>query len=163
MERWKQIEEYPMYEVSSKGRIRNIKTGRILRTYEDPCGYQIVNLTKNGKQKTVRIHTIMLNTFYGKDYDDVIATYLDGDKTNLDIDNLDWSRQTDIQNRRFRRCMLTGEHNNKLIRVVETGEEFESVTEAGRALGLSRSTISKCLNYPYYKNRLGYHFVEIEH
>lgn len=163
MERWKQIEEFPMYEVSTKGRIRNIKTGRILRTCEDPYGYRVAKLTKKGKQKTVRLHTIMLNTFHGKYYDDVIATYLDGDKTNLDIDNLDWSRQTDIQTRKFRRCMLTGECNNKIIRVLETGEEFESITETARALGLSRSTVSKCLNYPYYKNRLGYHFVEVEH
>lgn len=163
MERWKQIEEFPMYEVSTKGQIRNIKTGRILRTYTDPRGYQVVNLTKNGKQKTVRIHTVMLTTFHGRHYDEDIATYLDGDKTNLDIDNLDWSRQYDIKRREHIRHSLTGKYNNKVIRVLETGEEFESIAEASRILGLSKSSISKCLNYPYYTNRMGYHFVEVDH
>lgn len=33
MKEWKTIPEYPMYEASSEGEIRNRKTGRILKTH----------------------------------------------------------------------------------------------------------------------------------
>ena len=164
MERWKQIEEYPLYEVSSRGRIRNIKTGRILHTYEDKYGYQIVTLTKNGKQKTIRVHTLVAAAFCEKHYDDTEVAYRDGDRKNLDADNLDWWRRDDINRRTYIRNGREKRPGRKMraIKVLETGEIFESITEASKELNLSLSTISKCLNYPYYNNRMGYHFEEIE-
>ncbi|NIQ06047.1 MAG: hypothetical protein GWO20_10080, partial [Candidatus Korarchaeota archaeon] len=38
-ELWKQIEGYESYEVSTKGRVRNIKTDRLLRFDLSNCGY----------------------------------------------------------------------------------------------------------------------------
>lgn len=164
MERWEQVKEFPMYEVSTKGRIRNIKTGRILHTYLNPNGYKVVTLTRKGKQKTVKVHRLVAEVFCEKYYDDTEVTYIDGDKTNLDVKNLDWLKKSDINRRAYRRNGRDRRPGRKMraIRVKETGEIFESITEASENLGLNISTISKCLNYPYYKNRCGYHFEEIE-
>jgi hypothetical protein len=38
-ERWKRIERHPDYEISSMGRVRNVRTGYILKTYDDGKGY----------------------------------------------------------------------------------------------------------------------------
>lgn len=46
MKEWKTIPEYPMYEVSSEGEIRNRKTGRILKTQIDVHGYKRMTVRK---------------------------------------------------------------------------------------------------------------------
>ena len=51
-ETWLPCREFPDYEVSSEGKIRNIYTGRILKTNINDKGYEIVCLRKDGKQYT---------------------------------------------------------------------------------------------------------------
>ena len=56
METWKPIPDWEVYEVSDKGRVRRIKSGRILAqslrgTYTK---YHSVHLSKNNKQKRHR-------------------------------------------------------------------------------------------------------------
>ena len=48
-ERWKKIEEYPRYEISSMGRVRsytNPKKPKIMRTHKIKSGYLLVHLAK---------------------------------------------------------------------------------------------------------------------
>lgn len=48
-ETWKPIADYVgLYEVSNKGRVRNLKTGRILKPGNNGRGYLFVGLYKNG-------------------------------------------------------------------------------------------------------------------
>ena len=46
---WKAIEEFPGYEITRYGVMRNIKTGKILKAYENDSGVLMVVLRKNGK------------------------------------------------------------------------------------------------------------------
>ena len=45
MEEWKIINDTTNYEISNSGRVRNIKTGRILKGRLSKSGYLQVNLT----------------------------------------------------------------------------------------------------------------------
>ena len=53
MEIWKPLKNFPSYNGSTEGRIMNIKTQRILKTFLNNDGYSQVCLRKNGKQYTV--------------------------------------------------------------------------------------------------------------
>ena len=58
---WLDIKEFPGYEISSDGDVRNSKTGRILKPYLDrPGGYMKVKI--NGKQ--IYVLTVVADRFY---------------------------------------------------------------------------------------------------
>lgn len=46
---WKVVEEFPDYEITRYGVMRNIKTGRIRKSYEKADGLLSVVLRKGGK------------------------------------------------------------------------------------------------------------------
>lgn len=60
---WKPINNYDNYEVSSFGRVKNTKTGRIMKLTTDTHGYNKVNLSNNGKIITFIIHKLIASTF----------------------------------------------------------------------------------------------------
>lgn len=56
MEQWKPVEGYEgVYEVSDHGKVRRVKSGRILKSYPDKDGYYLVRLSKNNVAKTTRL------------------------------------------------------------------------------------------------------------
>ena len=52
MEIWLSIEDFPNYNISSNGRVRNSTTGKILKPGHNPKGYNTISLYKNGTQHT---------------------------------------------------------------------------------------------------------------
>ena len=50
-ENWRTIDGYPNYQVSSCGRVMNVKTSRILKLTADQLGYYMITLCKNGVTK----------------------------------------------------------------------------------------------------------------
>lgn len=62
MEEWKLINGYD-YSVSSLGRIRNNRTGRILKGVPNTFGYLQVFLYKNGRSKRFTVHQLVASYF----------------------------------------------------------------------------------------------------
>ena len=54
-ESWKEVNEYPNYEVSDLGRVRNKKTGKLLSLKNVDRGYIRVGLCLNGKKKNYKM------------------------------------------------------------------------------------------------------------
>ena len=50
----KSIDGYVNYQVSNIGRVRNSKTGRILKLQTDKDNYYVIGLTKDGAQKFMK-------------------------------------------------------------------------------------------------------------
>lgn len=84
---WLNIEEAPGYEVSNTGKVRNIKTHRVLKPYLDrPNGYERVEL--NGKHHYV--HKLVANRFFASDVDKTKkVVHIDGNKRNNFLANLE--------------------------------------------------------------------------
>ena len=165
MEQWLPCREFPAYEVSDKGKIRNAKTGRILKTYINEKGYETVTLRRNGRQQNIKVHRIVADAFCEQYYEGLDVTHVDQDRSNNEADNLEWRFRSDIARRSFRRYgrkATGGGNKGKPIRVLETGEIFLSIDECAKALGMSRTVVSKCVNYPYLENRYGYHFILLD-
>lgn len=156
-ERWGPIRGFPNYKISDYGRVKNIKTDRILKTSINDKGYEVVCLSRGGKQFIKKIHIMVAEAFVEKYYDDLEVTHIDFDLTHNHYSNLEWRRRRDIRRRHRRRNVRSSR-----IRVLETGNIYESVTEASAYLNMSRSSISKCLNNPWCSNRKGYHFIREE-
>ena len=76
---WQDIQGYSgIYQVSTLGRIRSLKKGKIklLKPYINNMGYAVLSLYANHKQKTYHVHKLVAETFLvkvdGKNYIDHI-------------------------------------------------------------------------------------------
>lgn len=98
---WKDIENYyGLYQVSNIGNVKSLnyrRSGeeRILRLGVDRDGYLRVNLSKNGKCKTLLIHRLVLMTFNPIDnMDKFDVNHRDENKKNNNLDNLEWCNRS---------------------------------------------------------------------
>ena len=81
MEKWKEIEKYPNYEVSNMGRVRNNETKEILRKT-----YNIVVI--NGKFRNVAV--MVLEAFKNVSMHNRKVYYKDDDESNCALSNLSY-------------------------------------------------------------------------
>lgn len=88
-ERYMIINNYDNYEVSNYGNVKNRNTGRILTPNFDGYYYN-VNLSKDGKQKTIRIHRLVAIAFLDNPLNYKCIDHIDLNKLNNRVDNLRW-------------------------------------------------------------------------
>lgn len=157
MEIWKPLKNFPSYEGSTEGRIRNIRTRHILTPVIDENGYAKVTLRKDNKQYTVRVHRIIADTFF-EERPELDVRHKDLNRSKNRIDNLEQCTRSETIERAYKRGTKSAPQPTR-IRVIETGETFESINECSRQLGCNRSTISKCLAGKL-KTVKGYHLEE---
>ena len=100
MEIWKPIKNFPSYNGSTEGRIMNIKTQRILKTFLNNDGYLQVCLRKNGKQYTVKVGRVIAETFLGE-HPGMDVSYKNGDRSDICVDNLEWCTRRETIRRAF--------------------------------------------------------------
>lgn len=93
-EEWKKIDKFPLYDVSTLGRVRNRKTLRILAQQVQGSGNTIVCLSNRGKIRTYSVNRLMLETFKPiEGMDAMNVKYKDGLKYNNVLDNLEWTKE----------------------------------------------------------------------
>ena len=148
MEHWKPIAGYDGYEVSSLGRVRSMKHKKvkILKPGNAGYGYLAVNLCKNGKVKYMKVHRLVAEAFIPNPQNLETVNHIDEDKTNNNVNNLEWMTQAD-NNRygtRIARCSKQVQMFDK-----STGEllaTFPSIKEAELQTGISSGNICSCCN-----------------
>ena len=99
---WKQIEEFPDYQVSTFGRIKSTKNGK--EAYKNKQintnNYYIVGLYHNRKEKTCRIHRLMAKAFIPNPDNLPTVDHIDMNRQNNTISNLRWATTyTQVMNR----------------------------------------------------------------
>ena len=143
---WREIEGFPGYEISSKGRVRcfrnfkgNITNNcRYLKPLLNKDNYYYVDLyTSDRKQVHKRIHRLVADAFLGK-RDDLVVNHIDGNKHNNCYENLEWV--TPKENSRH--ASEVGLYKTKPIKIIETGEKFRSIKECATRINSHPSDIS---------------------
>lgn len=119
---WKLIEGFDgIYSVSNYGEVRNNKTGKLMKLRKNEKGYLRTNLTKNGNQKSVRVHRLVAQAFIPNPENKPQVNHIDFDRENNCVNNLEWvtnkeNTQYSVCNRIFsgqqkKRNNKTGERN----------------------------------------------------
>lgn len=160
-EKWNQSKEFDNYEVSDEGRIRNKRTGRILKTQTNKKGYESLTLRKDGKQYTRMVHKVVADTFMDISDNRLEVTHRDRNRRNNRLDNLELKTRSEIIRDTYKNGREQ-KHRMRAVRCVETGEEWRSIKEASEATGLNKDSISKCVNNPAVKTRDGRHFEPVD-
>ena len=87
-EEWKQIEEYPKYEVSNQGRVRHAERDKILSNSRNKHGYYTVKLTRDGHSKTHNLHSLVARYFVPNPFRLTMVDHIDRDRLNNMSSNL---------------------------------------------------------------------------
>lgn len=144
IEEWRNVPGYEgLYEVSNLGRVKNIKTERILKPGKNNLGYLQVALYKNGLQKTVKVHRLVALAFLSNPQNLHEINHKDEDKTNNTVENLEWCTHEYNMNygtriERLYKPVLQFDLLGNFIR------EWPSMIKVYEELGISRGNISSC-------------------
>ena len=90
MEEWKIFQEYPNYEISNQGNVKNIKYNRILNPYIKSNGYVAIKLSKYNKYKEFKIHRLVGLLFVDNPDNKPHINHKDEIKTNNYHTNIEW-------------------------------------------------------------------------
>jgi hypothetical protein len=145
VDNWAPVVGFPDYEVSDTGFVRHV--GRKYRTLEggrNDKGYWLVGLRANGRSYSRTVHTLVADAFIPKpDYVNVYeVNHKDGNKDDNSVSNLEWL--TPLENKRH--ALATGLIRTKSVRIIETGETFDTVGECAAHLGVTIGYIYNHLN-----------------
>lgn len=159
---WVDIIDYEgFYQVSNLGRVRsldritkhsegNIRTikGKILKIQinNKRNGYCEISLHKDGKEKRFRLNRLVAIHFIPNPNNLPEVNHIDGIKENNNIDNLEWVTSIENKHHGWENNLYTGEHIKKQILCNETGQEYESITDASRLIPCDRKYLSQHLN-----------------
>lgn len=147
-EEFRDIKDYENYEVSNLGRIRNKKTGRILKLDKTKYGYFQIVLSKNGTIRRARVHRLVAEAFLPNPNKYPEVNHKDEDKTNNKVDNLEWCT-AEYNNSYGTRIKRVVEKNSKPVLQYDFSgkfiKEFSSVSDAAEEIGVSLGTLSGAL------------------
>lgn len=152
---WKKMNRHPSYEISEEGVIKRTRTDELLSPFL--AGNGSLRITIDGK--TEYIHRLVAESYISNPEGKPDVRHLDGDKTNNHISNLEWAWHSDTQKASYGVGTNAPGGNTppKPIRIVETGEEFESIRACARYISGSPSGIRQCLAGKI-NTYLGFHF-----
>ena len=95
-EQWAAIDGYKNYQVSWWGRVRNTRTGRILKPGTSTPGYPMVNLCKKGsKPKTHFIHQLVAHEWVNNPDGKACVDHIDRSRVNNHHENLRWASHSE--------------------------------------------------------------------
>jgi hypothetical protein len=90
-EQWRPADGFELYEVSDLGRVRNVKSGRLLAGATNGGGYlQVQFRAPNGKKKTLSVHRLVAIAFHGFPAPGQVCNHLSGVKADNRAQNLEW-------------------------------------------------------------------------
>jgi hypothetical protein len=126
-----------LYEVSNKeGRIRSVKTGKILKPGKDKYGYSHVALCKDGKTSRFQVHRLVATMFIPNPNNKPVVNHKDENPSNNSADNLEWVTQKEnlnygtAQQRRSEAIKGGKNYKARKVRCIETKQVFDTITEA---------------------------------
>lgn len=179
-EEWKDIENYPNYQVSNIGRVKskerytkqrngiNLRKEKLLTPQKDHKGYLYVRLYNENGWKYFKVHILVAKTFIPNLLNEPTVDHIDRNKENNKIDNLRWTShivqasnkdKTNI----IKNMKILGKksYKNRAEKVKQYDlnnnfiKEFISSREASKLLNISETSISNCIN-GYSKSAGGY-------
>ena len=141
---WKTIQGYENYEVSNEGQVRNKKTGRILKPWNNK-GYFQVKILK----KWFYIHRLVAVAFIPNPDNLPEVDHINKNSQDNKVENLQWiSRENHIQ-----------KDLTKKVYCIELEQTFDSIQEAEEFTG-AKGIIKVCKGIR--KTSGGYHWEYVD-
>lgn len=155
---WKDIEDFPGYEVSNLGNVRSwLRRGVSNELRVEPLilspgtsgnGYKLVVLTAEGVPYTRMVHQIVAGAFIGERPPGHVTRHLDGNKHNNTAENLAYGTHSDNRHDAVRhgykhKKKLTYQLAEEIRKLYKTGEYSQRVL--GEKFGVDQSHVANIL------------------
>lgn len=161
---WKDIEGFEgYYKISNFGNVKSydravIKTnnsvigylGKLLSPYNDGRGYLKVDLHKNGKRISVRVHRLVAKAFIPNPNNLPTVNHKDENKLNNNASNLEWMSIADNNNYGSRHNKTSLSHRKRARTIYQFTKggflinSYPSPAEASDWTGIKRGNILGC-------------------
>ena len=155
---WKTIKGYSNYQISTYGRIWNIKKQRYCIPSKTPKGYMLVNLYNNyGKRKKELVHRLVALTFIPNPYHKPQVNHVDLVRDNNCVENLEWVtiKENVDKSTLPKKIGVYDLYDKELYK-------FNSIREACLKLNLTESNVAECLSgRNHQKTHKGYKFKKL--
>lgn len=143
MEKWKKISEYPDYEVSNLGNVRNLK-GKTLSPFLINSGYPTVTLYVEGKKKNLLIHRLVGFEFCEGYVEGYTINHIDANRENNRSDNLEWVTYKENIQDMINRGKYCSENARK-IAIKSNRTKVDQLTEDGDIIRTFNSIEEACV------------------
>lgn len=162
MTTWKDVPGFEgRYLVSDYGAIKNAKTGYFLTVQRRCNGYMTVTINK----KLMLVHRVVALAFIPNPENKPYVDHINTVKSDNRVENLRWVTAKENANNKLTRehqkeaiaIYLTEEfrrkqsnakqYMKKAVKCIETGECWESLSEASKALGIDRAVLGNACRY----------------
>ena len=162
-EQWLPIEGYEdLYQVSNLGRVKSLNYRKsnqeqILKQDTNKKGYQQVQLYKDRKPKTFRVHRLVANAFIPNPNNLPQVNHKDEVKANNHVSNLEWctveyninygTRNEKVSKLMYGKLGKDCPNSKQVIQLTLSGEvvrKWDSTMDIQRELGYNQGNISKC-------------------
>jgi hypothetical protein len=161
MTEFRTITDYPRYEASSEGDIRNKETGRFLLGTPNTWGYIQVGLTheKLATRKLILKHIIIAKMFLGDKPPGMQTNHRNGNKKDNRLLNLEYVTPKENSQHAYKTGLskgCSGEKNGRAILTNGQVEElrklkgFFTYKELGVVFGIAESTVSNIMTGFHY-------------
>lgn len=147
-EAWSPLPDWPSYEVSSWGRVRNIVTHNVLTQQpKGRWGHLKISLSRNGCQirgedrKDFSIHRLVLQTFGGPGSGEV--RHLNGISWDNTIRNLQWGTPSENRQDARRHGTLSQRRAGRTLLTEQQVEQIRATPRAAADQALSRAKLTR--------------------
>ena len=148
-EEWKPIKGFEgLYEVSNTGKIRSLHFGktRILSPGKDLQRYLHLVLCKDKVKKEFLVHRLVASAFIPNPNNKPEVNHIDGNKSNNNVDNLEWCTRECNMRHACHNGIMNVDAQKKSVILYKRYGEYESSTEAAKALNVSQNWLSTAIH-----------------
>ena len=150
---WKAIPSHAeTHEVSSDGRVRTRRKELVQRL--NNCGYPVVRLFCNGREREYTVHSLVASAFVGPRPDGMEVRHKDGVRTNNNASNLCYGTKKQNEadkvlhgtSNRGERCATARLTASIIEELRERKRFYGCIARWARELGVNAATISLALS-----------------
>lgn len=159
MEVWREVVGYErVYQVSNFGRVRRVKTGKILKPGTNKQGIRNVCLCYQSKPKSHMVHRLVALAFLGKPPTDRhVVAHNDGNPSNNRLSNLRWATPSENSFDQVLHGTQKGKHYGRKAgltdeQVIAIRLDHRTQAEVAKDFGIGPATVGQIRRRETYKH-----------